>query len=131
MKSFLHVFAIILLFASASQRHARAQPGPDEVWVSIRFQENGVEQQPAEYYGVIHKADLAAMEGNGGKIAGLLKMTRVAFMENGQVFALGDTLVNGSKFGYKNVMYIRADTILRIIELDDTFVTQRLLPLKE
>ncbi len=131
MKPFFSFIAILLLVVCAGQGGAFAEPPSDEVWVNIRFLANGPEQPVTEYYGTIRKADLTAMLGSTGKIAGLLKVSRVAFMENGQIAELSDTLLNGSKFGFKNVMYIRADTILRIVELDDTFVTQRLLPLKE
>lgn len=131
MKPFLPVFAITLLLACFCTPPAFAQQPADEVWVCIRYQDRGIDQPPTECYGVIHKGDLAAMLGSTGKIAGFLKVTRVATMENGQLFQLADAAQNGVKLGYKNVLYIRADTILRIAELDDTFVTQRLLPLKE
>jgi hypothetical protein len=129
MKSIHALFAMLLLALCAIPCLA-ADPQPDEVWVNIRYQA-GINLPATEYYGTIRKADLAAMLGSTGKIAGLLKITRVAYMDGGQLYPLAETLANGSKFGFKNVMYIRADTVLRVIELDDTFVTQRLLPLKE
>ncbi|HWB58069.1 MAG TPA: hypothetical protein VG733_01190, partial [Chthoniobacteraceae bacterium] len=99
--------------------------------VCIRYQDKGIEQAPTEVYGLIHKTDLAAMLGANGKINGFIKVSRVAVMLNGQIFQMADASDNGVKLGFRNVMYIRADTILRVVELDDTFVTQRLLPLKE
>ena len=134
MKPICAIFAILLLSLCALPFGAFGQPQPpatDEVWVSIRFQASGTSLPATEYYGTIRKTDLTAMQGSTGKIAGLLKMTRVAYMDKGQIYPLSETLDNGSKFGFKNVMYIRADTILVITELDDTFVTQRLVPLKE
>lgn len=132
MKTFPSVFAILLLLLCVSPSVAFSQTAaPDEQWVSIRYQDKGVNLPATECYGLIHKADLAAMLGSTGKIAGFIKVTRVAVMENGQIFQQSDANANGIRLGFRNVLYIRADTILRVIELDDTFVTQRLLPLKE
>ena len=131
MKSFHRVLIFTLLLICAVRANVFAQPPPDELWVNISYQDRGINLPPVECYGEIHRADLNAMLGSNGKIAGFLKVVRVAIMDNGQLFQLADVNPNGIKRGYRNVLYIRADTILRIAELDDTFVTQRLLPLKE
>jgi hypothetical protein len=132
MKTCHRILLLALLLMALPLSHIPAQPpaSQDEVWIQIRFLDKGAAQPVTEYYGLIRKDDFAAMRASE-KPNEFLRVSHVAWMENGTMFQLSDTNANGAKFGFKNVMYVRADTILRIIELDDTFVTQRLLPLKE
>ena len=130
MKTFHRLFLIIALSIATSPGAAPADPPADDIWVNIRYQDRGMDQPAVECYGQIHKSDFLAITGSA-KPNEFLKVFRVALMQDGQFLPLSETNDRGIKLGFKNAMYIRADMILRVVELDDTFVTQRLLPLKE
>jgi hypothetical protein len=132
MKTFHRILLLALLFMAAARWEAVAQTASgDEMWVQIRYLAWGPGKETAEYYGLIHKSDFIAVMGADQKPNLVLRVTRVSKMENGQIVPLSEENPSGAKSGLRNVMYIRADSIVRVVELDDTFVTQRLLPLKD
>jgi hypothetical protein len=57
-----------------------------------------------------------------------LKLNHVEVITDGKLVPLSEANYQGTPFGYGGTIYIRIDTIFRIVELDDTYVKQNWPP---
>ena len=62
--------------------------------------------------------------------SGFLKLTHVCWMEGGKVRSLAEVTQDGAPVGLSDVMYLRVETVTRIVELDNKFVKQQILQTK-
>jgi hypothetical protein len=121
----LTAITVVWLLAFSSPVLSIAAPNPDEVWVAIRVLEKGAIQPAGEYYGALDKKVFEeTLERT--MPSGFLKLRHVAWLENGRIVRLAEP-TGGVEYGYGDVMYIRVESVLRIIELDEKFVKERLI----
>jgi hypothetical protein len=121
----LTTVTIVWLLSLSSPVAAIAAPNPDEVWVAIRVLEKGAIQPAGEYYGALDKKVFEeTLERT--MPSGFLKLRHVAWLENGHIIRLAEP-AGGVDYGYGDAMYIRVESVLRIIELDEKFVKERLI----
>jgi hypothetical protein len=121
---FLLVLCICILGANRSYGD-NFLPNPD-VWVAVRFLDQGPGQPVDEYYGTVPMMTLNAVGSSGS--TGFLKLSHVSVMTGGNLAPLSQVSADGSSLGYGDTMYIRVDTIFRIVEVDPGFVKLRLTP---
>lgn len=113
---FICLLGVLLLHAPVT----RGETASGEVWVAIRVADRGTGQSGAEYYGSVDRKDLLAAV--SAPVAGsFLKLSHASWLLNGKLSLLSDASYNGVNFDYGNVVYFRVDTILRIVELSDSF----------
>jgi hypothetical protein len=106
-----------------------AQEPSDEVWVSIAATLKGIAMPPIEYYGTLNRK---VFEETLARTipSGFLKLRHAAWMEGGRLHRLSEATQDGATYGYSDVLYLRVETVTRIIELDPSFVKQHLLQTK-
>lgn len=123
IKHLLSFFSSILILLSTS---GCSKSAPDEFWIAIRFAHQGVGQANGEYYGKVEKKAFDSML-SATAPTGFLKLNNVAWMDDyGKIIPLPETTGTYAKYGYGCIMYLRTETIARIIVLDEKFVQQNL-----
>ena len=133
MKHFLLLFLVLFALTLFPIANAVAAPdaasGQDLVWVAIRASDKGLNQPGLEYYGSVErKAFNTAV--TSPVPTGFLKLTHASWLSDGKLVAVSESSYNGNSYGYKDVVYIRMDTIFRIIELSDEFTKTHFPPAK-
>lgn len=99
-------------------------PTSDQVAIAVRFTDQGPGQAVEEYYGIVEKKDLAALL-SGPAPGSFLKLNNVIVLTGTDFLPLSDAGTDVTKYGYGTSLYVREDTIFRIVELDDAFVKAR------
>ena len=123
------VLVSLLCFVFPGGMSCRAQGAPDDVWVAVRVVDAEAGQAPIEYYGTISEKEIDWFSSNTSTV-GFLKLQHVAWMEDGQVIPISHPGEDGRDYGYGDVTYLRIDTVLRIIVLNDAFVKAHLVDAK-
>jgi hypothetical protein len=125
MKYTITVFiAIGLLLCPAGLFSADEPSG--EIWVSLDATIKGVGQSTINYYGALdRKVFEATLERTVP--SGFIKLTHTGWMEGGKIHWLADLTQDGEPVGFSDVVYIRVESITRIVELDKKFVKKHLL----
>ncbi|MFN2623810.1 MAG: hypothetical protein ABR611_13310 [Chthoniobacterales bacterium] len=97
-----------------------------EIWVSLDATIKGVGQSTINYYGAL---DRKVFEETLARTvpSGFIKMTHVGWIEGGKIHRLSDLTQDGEPVGFTDVVYIRVESITRIVELDKKFVKKHLL----
>jgi hypothetical protein len=113
-----------LAFAARGQSIGGADSTADQVWVAVRAADKGPGQVDSEYYGSVDRKAFAAMT-NLSAPAGFLKVSHAAWLINGKLIPLSSASYNGVLYGYKDVVYLRMDTIFRIVELNEALAKTR------
>ena len=128
MKYPLTIFAAVALSICASPLSCGEEPS-DEIWVSIAANIKGVGMPMSEYYGAL---DRKVFEETLTRTlpSGFLKLRHVAWLEGEKIHWLSESTQDGSIYGYSDVLYLRVETVTRIVELDKTFVKQHMLQKK-
>ena len=118
------VFFSLFVFCAVSAR-SFAESASDEVWITVRVADKGVGAGVSEYYGTVNKKGFADMV-NAATPKGFLRLSHAAWMGSGGIVRLRDAKENGNAYGYSDVMYLRADTVLRMIKMDESFAKEHL-----
>jgi len=121
------ILLLFLCFAFPGPLVSYSQTPPDDAFVAIRFSDGADAQAIEEYYGSVDRKALAALQGNVTPNA-FLKLNHVEVITDGKLVPLSEANYQGTPFGYGGTIYIRIDTIFRIVELDDTYVKQNWPP---
>jgi len=106
-----------------------AQAATDDVWVAVRVVDAEAGQPAIEYYGTLEPKEFDWFSTNTSTVA-FLKLQHVAWMEDGQIVPISRPGADGRDYGYGDVTYLRVDTVVRIIVLNNAFVKAHLLYLK-
>ena len=106
-----------------------AEAPSDEIWVAIDATIKGPATAAVEYYGTLNKK---VLEGTLTKTtpSSFLKLSHAGWMEGGKMQWLPEATQSGTTCGYSDVMYLRIETVTRIVELDKNFVKNHLLQIK-
>lgn len=103
-----------------------AQSSTDDVWVAVRVVDAEAGQGAIEHYGTISAKEFDWFSNNTSPV-GFLKLQHVAWMEDGQIVPISHLGADGKDYGYGDIAYLRIDTVVRIILLNDAFVKAHFL----
>jgi hypothetical protein len=98
----------------------------EEIWVSLDAAITGVGQPTINYYGALNRKVFEETLARTVP-SGFIKLTHVGWMEGGKIHWLKELRQGGELVGFSDVVYIRVETITRIVELDEKFVQKFLL----
>jgi hypothetical protein len=121
-----HLVAVALCYFTILAPLPSWAQAPDHVWVVVRVVDAEAGQAPIEYYGSIDPKEIDTFSTNTSTVA-FLKLQHVAWMEDGQLVPISHPGADGRDYGYGDIAYLRVDTVVRIILLNDAFVKEHSL----
>jgi hypothetical protein len=128
MKYATAIFAVVSLWICMSQLSSAKEPS-DEIWVSLDATIKGVGLPTVNYYGALNRKVFEETLARTVP-SGFLKLTHVGWMEGGKIHWLSELTQDGAPVGFSDVVYLRVETVTRIVELDEKFVKRYLLQTK-
>lgn len=122
------VSMLLSVWMYTSLLSAAEAPG-DDIWVSIDATIKGVGLPTVTYYGAINR-EVFEKTLERTLPSGFIRLTHVGWMEGGKVHWLAEVTDGGATVGFSDVMYLRIESVTRIVELDRNFVKQQMLRTK-
>lgn len=125
--------SIIVVFTAtvwlSTQPSSSAEEPSEKIWVCIDATIKGLGMPTVEYYGAL---DRKVFEETLTRTmpSGFLKLTHVGWMEGGKMHWIAEVTQDGNPMGFSDVLYLRVETVTRIVELDKNFVKQHVLQTK-
>ena len=129
MRTFLRILLAMCLVAVPVGRSVAQSPSSGTVWVAVRVADKGPGQPGAEYCGTVDWKSVGALLAMPNP-SGFLELNHAFWLINGKIIPLSDAGVSGINYGYENTVYLRIDTVYRIIRLRDSFVKEHALVAK-
>jgi|SRR5882724_3674481 len=125
MKYAITVLLVVGLLLCTPRLFSADEPS-GEIWVSLDAAIKGVGQPTVNYYGAL---DRKVFEETLARTvpSGFIKLTHAGWMEGGKIHWLADLTQDGEPVGFSDVVYIRVESITRIVELDPKYVKKHLL----
>ena len=117
--------AVVFCFDAAGQSPSGASGTQSQaaVWVAIRAADKGPGQPTAEYCGTVDWKAVSALLAMPNP-TGFVELNHAFWMVNGKVVPLSNASVDSVNYGYDNVVYLRIDSIYRVIRLNEAFVKE-------
>ena len=117
MKRPLKLLRILaLLLSVAVHSPILAEDSEEYVWVALRTHDRGLGQGISEYYGRLAKPHFELLTDARAHQA-FIQLDHAASNYDGKYVAMSTEEEEGKSLGYSNTIYLRSDTISRIVVL--------------